>query len=78
MSKTRTDSFTVVHHEDGTWTEKSEITHLPTTKAEKLAGVGVLSALSLIALAPVLWAGAEEWRLNRRQKRELAKTETTD
>lgn len=78
MPNAHTDSMITVHHDDGSWTETTEITYFPTTKAEKATGVAVLGALGLIALAPAIWAGAEEWRNARRLKRELAKTESTD
>lgn len=75
MSKAHTDSITTVHHDDGSWTESTEITYFPTTKAEKATGMAVLGALTVIGLAPVIWAGADEWRRARRLKRDLAKTE---
>lgn len=75
MSKAHTDSITTVHHDDGSWTESTEITYFPTTKAEKATGVAVMVSLAVIGLAPVAWAAADEWRQARRLKRESAKTE---
>lgn len=78
MPKQHTDSIVTVHHDDGSWTESTEITYFPTTKAEKATGLAVLGALTVIGLAPVAWAAADEWRQARRLKRQNAKLDSTD
>lgn len=51
MPRPFTNSSTVVYHEDGSWTETNEITHMPVDKKQQALAIGVLS---LIAVAPVL------------------------
>lgn len=72
-----TNSSVVEHHEDGSWTEKSEITHYPASNAQKATAVLGLGAIVLAPLAPLLIVvgleKADEYRAKRRAKREAKK-----
>jgi hypothetical protein len=69
MPKTRTNSVVVTHHEDGSWTEQTDITYLPPTTSDKLAMAGILGAGVLFALSPVVFAGYDLYQ----EKREARK-----
>lgn len=66
--RAHTDKSTVVYHEDGSWTESTEVTHYPASKAQKatatLALVGVLAA----PLVPILTIASIEKAADMREK----------
>jgi hypothetical protein len=78
MPKAHTDSSIVEHHEDGSWTETTTITHYPATRNEKLAAWGALGALCVAPLFPLIAIhGLEKWeeRKQARQAKKAAKNE---
>jgi hypothetical protein len=79
MTTTHTDSSIIEHHDDGSWTETTTITHYPATRGQKAAAWG---ALGVLAMAPVIPLAViygiekfEEKREERRAKKAAKKNE---
>lgn len=70
-----TDSRTVEHHDDGSRTVTTVETFEPVTKAQKAQAVGVLTALAVISVAPILGIAVYdriEEKRNQRKSKKLA------
>jgi hypothetical protein len=80
MPKTRTNSVVVTHHDDGSWTEQTDITYLPPTVSDKLAMAGILGAGVLFALSPVFIASYDvlQERREARKARKAAQSNKDD
>lgn len=80
MPQTRTNSVVVEYHDDGSWTEKTDVTYLPPSTSDKLVMGGILGAGLLFALSPVVFAGFDLYQEKReaRKARKAAKSEKDD
>lgn len=67
-----TDSETVIHNEDGSWTTKIEYTQFPPTPAQKAMAIGGLVVVTALAFSPLLALMAEERREKKRIKQQEA------
>lgn len=81
-NRTHTDSSIIEHHDDGSYTETTVITHLPATRSQKIAawsGVGAVLVLPFVpVVAIVLQEKFEARREARRAKKNLTAVESTD
>lgn len=63
MPRNHVDSITVQHHDDGSYTETSEITYYPPTAQRKAAAWLALGGLVVAPFTPlILAAGVGKWR----------------
>jgi len=72
-TKPYTDSQTIEHHEDGSWTTTTIETHTPVTKKQQIAAAGVLGAVCFAPFVPlvtlvVLDKASERWERRKARK----------
>jgi len=63
-----TDTATTVHHEDGSWTETTEITYYPASKKQKATTLFALAALMVAPAVPILTVASAEKAVQLREK----------
>lgn len=71
--RTHTDSSTIVHHEDGSWTETSEVTHFPVDKKQQALALGGLTLIAFAPVIPLLSIAAYEKFEEKREARRVRK-----
>lgn len=70
MTTTHTDSSIIEHHDDGSWTETTVITHHPATRGQKAAAWGALGVLAMAPMLPlVVIYGLEKFDEKREELR---------
>ena len=72
-NRTHTDSVTVEHHDDGSWTETSTITRYPASTGQKAAAIGTIAVIGLMPLLPLVTVMALEKIEERREARRARK-----
>lgn len=77
-----TDHSSVTHHEDGSWTETTEVTYYPASSKQKaaaaLALVGIIVAPAVPILTIVSVEKATQLREKYRARRNSKKSETIE
>ena len=73
MPKRRIDSSIAEYNEDGSVTVTTIETHIPATKAEQPTAWAALGLMSVIAVAPLGYAFANEKIEEKRERRRKAK-----
>lgn len=69
--KAHTDSSIIEHHDDGSWTETTVVTHFPATKRQQtLAAVGVLGLIAAPFMPLITVAALEKFEEKREARRE--------
>jgi len=71
LKPAHTDSSVIDHHEDGSWTETTVITHYPASKAEKALAWSGVGVVLLAPFVPLVMLTVSEKLEARREKRRL-------
>jgi hypothetical protein len=74
--KPYTDSATIEHHEDGSWTTTTVETHYPASKKQQAVALGALGALCFAPFVPLVTVVVLEKVENRLAARKRRKAQT--
>jgi hypothetical protein len=74
--KPYTDSATIEHHEDGSWTTTTVETHYPATKKQQAVALGALGALCFAPFVPLVTVVVLEKVENRWNARKARKAQS--